>query len=116
MTTFQQEWDEAMAMAVLENPDVSSELWAEAAEWLLLYGPPHIKELLQQASEIASQSCFPDLAPTSYSPDGQPLYEISHLAKALGISEEEARRKLQEKEERQEIQHLYHADDVMKIQ
>ncbi len=116
MTTFQQEWDEEMAMAVLENPDVDSQVWAEAVEWLLLYGPPHIKELLNQASETAAQNCFPELTPTSFSPDGQPLYDIKQLAHALGISEDEAKQKLQNKELEQGIRHLFSAEDALKIQ
>ena len=103
-------------MAVLENKDVDSDTWAEAVEWLLLFGPPQVKELLTQASETAAQSCFPELTPTSYSPDGQPLYDLSQLAKALGLSEEETRQRLQEKEEKQGIRHLYSAEDAMKIQ
>lgn len=116
MTTFQQEWDEAMAMAVLENPTVDSKIWSEAVEWLLLFGPSHIKELLTQASETAAQSCFPELTATSFSPDGQPLYDISQLAKALGISEEETKQRLQEKEQQQGIRHLYTTADALKIQ
>lgn len=116
MTKFAQEWDEEMAMAVLENPDVDSETWAEAVEWLLLYGPEQIKELLNQASTAASQSCFPELTPTAYSADGQPLYDMAKLAEALGVSEEEATKRLQEKEQSQGVRHLFGDEETTKVQ
>ena len=33
-------WDLESAMKVLTHDSVDSKLWAEAVEWLILYGPP----------------------------------------------------------------------------
>ena len=46
MDTFAQQWTLESALAVLEHPTVDSKLWAEAVEWLLVYGPPEVRELL----------------------------------------------------------------------
>ncbi|MEN8139909.1 MAG: hypothetical protein ABFR97_01650 [Thermodesulfobacteriota bacterium] len=115
MSKIKQEWDKEMAMAVLENPSVDSETWASAVEWLLLYGPPEIKDLLSQASATATEDCFPKLTPTSYSPDGQPLYDIKELAQALGLSEEETRQRLEEREAEQGSRHLFGPEQAMKV-
>lgn len=105
-----------MALAVLENKTVDGTLWAEAVEWLMLYGPPEIRALLDQASNMATNQEFPQLSPVGTSPDGGPLYDIAELAETLGISEEEATTKLQQREKDQRIQHLFTDDDSMKIQ
>jgi hypothetical protein len=115
MTEFKKEWDTEMAMAVLANKNVDSETWSEAVEWLMLYGPPHVQEILNQASFVATNEHFPDLKPSGYSPEGTPLYDINELAKALGISPEEAFEKLRKKEEKQETQHLFAQEDAQKI-
>ena len=39
---FKDEWDLDTALKVVQNKTVDSKLWAEAVEWLLLYGPPEI--------------------------------------------------------------------------
>lgn len=116
MSEFKKQWDTEMAMTVLANKTVDSETWAEAVEWLMLYGPPHIQEILSQASSAATNEYFPDLKPTGYSPDGKPLYDVEALAQALNISKEEALAKLQEKEAKQETQHLFAEEDSHKIQ
>ncbi len=115
MTEFKKQWDAEMAMAVLTNKTVDSETWAEAVEWLMLYGPPHIKEILNQASQVATSEHFPDLKPTGYSPDGTPLYDVQALAAALNITPEEAYEKLREKEGKQETRHLFSEEDALKI-
>ena len=33
------QWTEETAMKILQNPTVDSKLWAEAVEWLILFGP-----------------------------------------------------------------------------
>ena len=113
---FRQQWDVEMAMAVLENKTVDSKLWAEAVEWLLLYGPPQVREILSQASSMATREHFPELQPTGYSPDGQPCYDVRKLAESLGVSPEDIMKKLGEMEIRQEAIHLYSEDEVHKIQ
>ena len=88
MGDFKQEWDLAMALAVLGNPDVDSATWAEAVKWLLFYGPPEIRELLSHASIIATNSQFPELSPAGYDEEGYPCYEIDDLAAAIGMDKE----------------------------
>ncbi len=105
-----------MAMAVLENKTVDADLWAEAVEWLMLYGPPQIKELLSQASSMATGKEFPELHPTEYNEDGEPLYDMAKLAESLGISVTEATERLQQKEQEQNVQHLFSKADSMRIQ
>ena len=112
---FEKEWDVEMAMAVLENKTVDSKTWAEAVEWLLLYGPPHIKKLLGQASSTATNESFPELTPTGYTDDGQPLYDLQAIADSLGISREEAAQKLAEKEIKQGVRHLFDKSETHKI-
>ncbi|MBC8318641.1 MAG: hypothetical protein H8E41_12120 [Desulfobulbaceae bacterium] len=112
---FKKEWDLEMALAVLENKTVDSKIWAEAVEWLLLYGPPHIKELLGQASSMATGEYFPELQPTGYTDDGEPLYNLQTIAESLGITQEEAAQKLAEKEIKQGVRHLFDESEGNKV-
>lgn len=116
MTTFKDEWTVESAMAILGHPTVDSEIWASAVEWLLIYGPPEIRELLQQASGHAAREQFPDLKPQRFGPNGTPCYDIADLAQSLGISEEEARNQLVEKEMKHGIQHGFTEDDTTSLQ
>ena len=116
MDSFAQEWTLESALAVLEHPTVDSKLWAEAVEWLLVYGPPEIRELLTAASGHATRASFPELKPQGYGPDGSPCYDIADLARSLGISEEEARRQLAEKEARHGVQHGIGDEDTTTLQ
>ena len=116
MTDFKQEWTVESAMEVLQHPTVDSAIWASAVEWLLIYGPPEIQQLLQQASGHATSEGFPDLKPRRYGPDGTPCYDIAELARTLGIAEEEARAQLMEKEMRHGIQHGFSDDDTTALQ
>lgn len=95
---FKELWDLQSAMKVLEHDTVDSKLWAEAVEWLILYGPPEIQELLLEASATATNTSFPGLTPTKFTPSGQPVYDVKALAQTLGISEEEVKKILEEKE------------------
>ena len=95
---FKELWDLQSAMKVLEHDTVDSKLWAEAVEWLILYGPPEIQELLLEASATATNSSFPNLTPARFTPSGQPIYDIKALAQTLGVSEEEVKKILKEKE------------------
>lgn len=87
--SFKDDWDLESALRVLQHPTVDAKLWADAVEWLLKYGPPTIKKILLDASENATQAEFPDFKPSSYTSDGQPMYNIEKLAGILGISEKE---------------------------
>lgn len=116
MEDFKQQWDIKMALAVLENQTVDADLWSEAVEWLMLYGPLEIQNILNQASTLATRQEFPELSPLGYTADGEPLYDIKALAESLGITQEEATEQLLEKEKNQNIQHLFASDESMKIQ
>lgn len=115
MKEFKKQWDLDMAMTVLAHQTVDSETWAEAVEWLMLYGPPHVQDMLNQASHIATSQYFPELKPSGYNPDGTPLYDIEALAKALNISTDEVYEKLRTKEQLQQTRHLFGDGDAMKI-
>jgi hypothetical protein len=115
MSDFKKTWDVAMAMAVLENKTVDSKTWADAVEWLLLYGPAEIREILGQASSIATNSCFPEIRQSGYTPDGQPCYHIESIADSLGISKEEAQQKINEKERTHGVRQLFDENETEKI-
>lgn len=116
MSTFAHHWSLEVALEILQHPTVDSRLWAEAVEWLLIYGPPEIREVLQQASGHATQSSFPGLKIQGYAPDGSPCYDIGELAQSLGISEEEARAQLQEMESRHGMRHGFDEDETSGLQ
>lgn len=116
MIDFKKSWNVEMAMAVLGNKDVDSDTWSEAVEWLLLYGPPEIKELLEQASSTATSSCYPELTPSGYTPDGEPCYDIDKIADTLGISKEEVLQKIAEKEAVHGKRHLFDEEETSKLQ
>ena len=103
-------WDLESAMKVLSHDSVDSKLWAEAVEWLILNGPPEVRQLLIDASTTATESSFPDLKPTHYTPDGQACYDIGEFAKSLGIKESEAKKILKKKEEENQIQQIIDVD------
>lgn len=103
-------WDLESAMKVLTHDSVDSKLWAEAVEWLIIYGPPEIRQLLLDASNIATTASFPQLKPTHYTPDGQACYDISELAQSLGIAEDEAREILKQKNEEHKLLDLFEED------
>ena len=115
-TPFQHQWTVESAMEILQHPTVDSAIWAEAVEWLLLYGPPEIKTMLQEASGQATQTSFPELKAQRYTPDGSPCYDIADLAQVLGIPEEEAQAQLKEKEIKHGVRHGYAEDDTTGLQ
>lgn len=108
-------WTLEMAMAVLENKTIDSKTWSEAVEWLLLYGPPEIRDLLGQASYTATSACYPDLRPTGFTSDGEPCYNIDEIAETLGITREEAIEKMMEMEENHGLRHLFDDDETYKV-
>ena len=110
------EWDLESAMKVLQHKTVDAKLWSEAVEWLILFGPEDIRQLLLQSSGTATHECFPDLQAKGYAPDGQPCYSVADMAKAMGIDEEEARKILLEKEKSHETHHFIDEEDTMKVQ
>lgn len=94
---FESIWDLESAMKVLKSETVESELWAEAVEWLILYGPPEIKQMLLDASASATELSFPGLKPSHITADGEAVYDIESLAKSLGIEEDEVKKILEKK-------------------
>jgi hypothetical protein len=116
MTAFKDEWDLGMALQVLHSETVDGKVWSEAVKWLFLFGPPAIREMISQASSMATGEFFPELAPIGYTEQGEPLYDIKKLAESLGMSEEEALAKMAELEAEHEIQSLYDAPEARKIQ
>jgi len=104
---FKDHWDIETALKIVQNKTVDSHLWAEAVEWLLLYGPPEIVSVLLQASGQATEQCFPDLQAAQFTNDGIPCYDISQLARSLGLSEEEVRKILSRKEHAGNRFHFY---------
>ena len=84
---FKDHWTLENALKVLQHPTIDAKLWAEAVEWLLLYGPLEIQTLLLHASGVATTQCFPELEATKYTEDGQPCYDVAAIAKTLGINQ-----------------------------
>ncbi len=110
------EWDEESAMKVLKHPTVDAKLWSEAVEWLMLYGPEEVRQILLNSAGTATNECFPDLKAKGYAADGQPCYSVDDLAKNLNISEDEARIMIQEKEKAHKLHHFIDEEDTMKVQ
>ena len=109
-------WGVESAMQVLQHQTVDAKLWAEAVEWLMLYGPEETRELLLQASGTATHECFPDLEATGYAADGQPCYNVEDLAKNLNISRDKAEEMIKAKEKAHKIHHFIDAEDTFKVQ
>ena len=116
MTEFKKEWNVESAMEIVQHPTVDSKIWAEAVEWLLLYGPPEIKERLTEASSYATGKEFPELKPQGFAGDGELVYSVGEVAQALGISEEEAAEIITEKQQKHGIQHLLNKKSTKKMQ
>lgn len=108
---FKDQWDVETALKILQHKTVDSKLWAEAAEWLLMYGPPEISEMLLKASGQATKHCFPELHERAYSNDGQPVYDLNEIAQSLGITKEEAREILAGKEALHKMQNFFNGSD-----
>ncbi len=107
---FKDQWNLETAMEILQHQTVDSKLWAEAVEWLMLFGPPEIQQLLLKASGIATHTYFPELQPSSISADGQPYYDIAAIARSLGVDEDEVREIIRKKEVEHQMRHLLSAN------
>lgn len=115
MTDFNKQWDLEMAMTVLGNPDVDGKLWSEAVKWLLLYGPPQVKDLLGQASSFAFNEYFPKVLAKGYGDDGQPFYALQDIAAALGVEEREVGAKLAELQFEEGVEVFVEGDRVYQV-
>ena len=103
---FKDQWNLETALKILQHQTVDYQIWAEAVEWLMLFGPPEIKDLLLKASGIATETYFPELKAIYHSPEGEPYYDIAALARVLGISEEDAQEIIRKKEREHQMHHL----------
>lgn len=112
---FQNSWTVENAMYILNHPTVDSETWSEAVEWLLLYGPEEVKEMLHSASDHATKTHFPDLKPKGYNDNGEPIYDIDEIAKLLGIDKDDVKSLLTKKESLHKKQHQFSDEDKRKI-
>jgi hypothetical protein len=45
MTSLKEQWNLEMALTVLTSETVGSETGAEAAKWIMLYGPPELRDV-----------------------------------------------------------------------
>lgn len=113
---FKEQWDLEMALEVLKNKSVDSKTWSEAAKWILLYGPPKLQEVMKQAAGIATSSCFPELEPERYTESGEPCYDMEKLAKALGLTQQEALEKMAELEHELGASQVLDEAETYKIQ
>ncbi len=116
MSDFKDQWNIEMARRVLEDPDVDAVIWSEAVKWMLLYGPPEMREILLQASGHAVKEHFPDLSPAGFTENGELCYDTKTLAKALGLSEKETTEKIAALEAEQDIQFFVDPSEAKKIQ
>ncbi|MDP3480174.1 MAG: hypothetical protein Q8R88_10405 [Desulfoprunum sp.] len=103
---FKDQWNLETALKILQNQTVDSKLWAEAVEWLMLFGPPEVKELLLKASGIATETYFPELKPSHFSAEGEPFYDVAAIAQSLGINEAEANEIIRRKEIEHQMRHF----------
>ncbi len=109
---FKDQWSLETALKIVQHPTVDSKLWAEAVEWLLLYGPPEIRQVLLQASETATSTRFPELRPVSYTREGEPCYDVKTIAAALGIDEDEAKKIIAKKEALHKKKHFIDQETI----
>ncbi|MDF1578882.1 MAG: hypothetical protein RQ753_03945 [Desulfurivibrionaceae bacterium] len=115
MMEFKEQWNLGMAMEVLASPNVDGEVWSEAVKWLLLYGPPRIKEILEQASSHAFNEYLPQLQPRGYGDDGQAYYDLGEIAAALGVEEDEVAARLAELQFEEGVEVFVEGDRVYKL-
>jgi hypothetical protein len=111
---FKDQWSLEMALEVLASQSVEAGPWAEAATWLLLYGPPELRELLDEAANNAFAHCFPGVRPQGYDQTGKPYYDLHQLAVAQGISSEEMAEHLDRMQETLGMRLLVAGDRVYK--
>ncbi len=113
---FKDSWTLENALQILQNPTVDSKLWAEAVEWLMLYGPEPIRQHLLSASMHATQKQFPNLKSAGCTNEGDVCYNIEDIAQALNIDIDEARRIIEKKEKSHNIRHGFSDIDTNKVQ
>lgn len=115
MNDFRAEWNLEMALAVLGSETVEAGPWGEAVKWLLLYGPPELREILAAASSLSFSHCFPEVRVQGHSASGQPYYALADLAATLGIPEAVAAGRLAELQSALGVEFLVEDDRVYKV-
>lgn len=113
---FKDQWNIEMAMQVLVSDSVDGMTWAEAAKWLMLYGPLELQRILLNASVHATSTSFPELKPSGFNGEGEPLYRMDHLAEALGADLETLKEKLEHCQEETDTFINQSDEDIFKIQ
>ena len=115
MSDFKEQWDVEMAMEVLGNQDVDGQTWSEAVKWLLLYGPPKVKEILGNAASFAFSEYFPQVKAQGYGEDGQPFYDLKDIASSLGVEEGQVAAKLAELQFEEGVEVFVEGDRVYTV-
>lgn len=113
---FKEQWNLEMALQVLGSESVDSEIWAEAAKWLILFGPADIKKVLLEASTCATSNFYPHLKPVGFNEKGEPCFDVAHLAEVLGVDPEDLSRSLAELEGESGNRIGHVEEDIFKIQ
>ncbi|MEE4240691.1 MAG: hypothetical protein V2I36_04450 [Desulfopila sp.] len=113
---FKDSWKVDTALYVVRHPTVDAKIWSDAVEWLLLFGPEEIKEVLLSASMYATVKQFPDLKTVGCTADGNPCYDVAEMARSLNIDIEEARQTLRRKESSHGVRHGFDSSETTKIQ
>jgi len=115
MEDFRQQWNVEMALQVLSSETVEPEPWAEAVKWLLLYGPPEVREILTTAAGVSFDQCFPKVRAMGHNDSGQPYYSLADLAEALGVPVEKASQRLTELQSSLGVEFLVDGDQAHRI-
>ncbi len=113
---FRDQWNIEMAMQVLVSDSVDSSTWSEAAKWLMLYGPLELQQILLEASSHATGAFFPELKASAFTKDGEPLFRIDHIAKALGTDQKTLKKTLDHSLSEAGAVILHDEEDTFKIQ
>jgi hypothetical protein len=116
MVSFKEQWNLDMALDVLKSKSIDSKTWADAAKWILLYGPSALQHIMQEASGLAISSCYPQLEAERYTESGEPCYAIEKIAEILGMSKRETLQKMAELESEHDIRNLYESSETENIQ
>lgn len=72
------------AITALKENKPGSERELDAFEYILLNGPPELKEMLHK---MAQEAC--PVKPSGFDKDGNPYYALDDIAQGLGASREE---------------------------
>ncbi len=110
------EWDIKTALAVIMSKGVDSRTWAEAVEWVMLFGPPTLRETIEAASMTATCDCLPEVRAAGINADGEICYDIADLARALGVGEEELGEKINRLQAEKKRRIIFNKDEIGSIQ